>query len=113
MQWMCCECSDDGERKESDHERSECYSEDDRRHVNVTTITNVDRWWMQWRDFMFVKKCEISMSELRLLKADKTQGNYLEVWASVVESPWKKREEKYVEVWAPMVKSLQEERNNS
>ena len=61
--------------------------------INVTTMTNLDRWDDECDDetLSFGKKCETSRSELQLLKAAETKGKYLEVWAPVVESPRKAR----------------------
>ena len=61
--------------------------------INVTTMTNLDRWDDECDDetLSFGKKCETSRSEIQLLKAAETKGKYLEVWAPVVESPRKAR----------------------
>ena len=62
--------------------------------INVTTMTNLDRWDDECDDetLSFGKKCETSRSELQLLKAAETKGKYLEVWAPV--RAWLKVREK-------------------
>ena len=96
MQCMRCECDDCVERKERDQEGNEFYTDDDYRWNkcdNHDEPLSLDRLDDECEDetLLFGKQCEMSTSELQLLKAAETKGKCLEVWAPVVESPRKAR----------------------